>query len=150
MALEPAWIGVIGTGIGALLGGTPALAAAFVQGSNAREQRTHEAEQARAKREADAGEAEAQRQHDEAAEQRRLRRELIESWRAGISDLEGPAGGALDTLWYETLRPHLAADVRDGLERPRTFHIPSDTRRAGRDAFTREVDRIEREWRLRE
>ena len=41
VALEPAWIGVIGTGIGALANGIPALATAVVQGFSAKGQREH-------------------------------------------------------------------------------------------------------------
>jgi hypothetical protein len=87
-------------------------------------------------------------------EQRRIDRQrrydLLDSWRAGISRLEGDAHEALDTPWCESLRPYLADDVRRRLERPRTIHISPDSGRGAKDFFSGEVDLIEREWGLRQ
>jgi hypothetical protein len=82
-------------------------------------------------------------------EKRRTDRErqhaLLDSWRAGIARLEDGAENALDTPWYETLRPHLSEDALRQLESPRNFVVPSDSGRGARNLFSGEVDRIERE-----
>jgi hypothetical protein len=147
VALEPAWIGVIGAGIGALASGIPALATAAVQSFSARGQRKHDAAQAQAKHEAEAAEAKAQRDYDEA----RSRRVTILGWRAGIASIpvDAPHTYALNTSWYEDLRRYLGEDVLACLEKPRTVIVPPDSGRGMKDLFTGEVDRIEREWGLR-
>jgi hypothetical protein len=151
MALEPAWIGVIGAGIGALGAGIPALATAVVQSVSARGQRKHDAEQAKAKRDADAAEAKAQRDAEAAEAKAQRDRATIADWRTGIASMpvEAPHTEYTRTSWYETLRPYLSQDGRNQLERPRTVIVRPDTGRGLKDMFTREVDRIEREWGLR-
>ena len=150
MALEPAWIGVIGTGIGALLAGITAFGTAVVQSYNARGQREHDAAQAKANRDAEAAEANAQRAHEEGLRQRERQYDLLDSWRAGIAALESDDHTeVLRTPWYETLRPHLAEEVLRQLEKPRTSIVPPDSARGIKDLFTGEVDRIERDWGLR-
>jgi hypothetical protein len=87
-------------------------------------------------------------------EKRRLNRQrqyaLLDSWRSGIAS-QGNAGhtSALQTPWYETLRPHLAADVLARLEQPNTIIVSLGSPRGTKGLFTGEVDRIEREWKLR-
>jgi uncharacterized membrane protein YccC len=111
VALDPAWIGVIGTGGGAVIG---AFGSALVEwakvatqgkqqrmadaerhqheAAEARAQREHDAAEAKAVREADAAEKEAQRQHGEAqaqaqrdAAQRADRVEQVREWREGLA-----------------------------------------------------------------
>jgi hypothetical protein len=87
-------------------------------------------------------------------EKRRLKLQrryaLLESWRTGISEIGAEFGvNALNTPWYEKLRPYLAEDVLRQLEKPRTYVVPSESGREVKNVFTREVDRIEREWGLR-
>jgi hypothetical protein len=139
MALEPAWIGVIGTGIGALVTGIPAFGSAVVQSVSARGQRKHEVQQAQAKREADAADAKRQRHC-----------ELLDSWRDGIASLGNASyQAAFDTSWYETLRTRLPADVLARLEQPNTIIVSPGSARFSKEMFAREVDRIERGWGLR-
>jgi hypothetical protein len=147
VALEPAWIGVIGAGIGAFASGIPAFGTAVVQSVSARGQRNHEAAQAKAKHDAEAAEAKAQRDHEETLR----RRATIADWRAGIASMNigAPHTEYTRTPWYETLRPYLSEAGRNQLERPRTIIVVPDTGRGLKDMFTREVDRIEREWGLR-
>ncbi len=151
VALEPAWIGVIGTGIGAFASGIPAFATALVQSLSAKAQRKQDAAQAQAQLDAEAVEAKAQRDAERNHEESQRRRALIALWRAGIATL-GDAGlyaKALQTPWYETLRPYLTSDVVAKLEGQRTVLVMPDTPRGGKNLFTGEVDRIEREWGLR-
>lgn len=152
MALDPAWIGVIGTGIGALASGIPAFATAAVQSVSARSQRKHDAAQAEAKREADAAEAKAQRDHDEAMRQRQRRYASLDSWRAGIAGMwaDEPHTDVLGSDWYETLRPYLSKDALTRLEQPRVAIVNADTGSGAKDLFTGEVDRVEHEWGLRQ
>ena len=100
VALDPAWIGVIGAGGGAAIG---AFGSALVewakvatQGKQQRladaERRGHEAAEAKAQREADAAEKEAQRQHETAqrerehrAAERTERVEQMTEWREGLA-----------------------------------------------------------------
>ena len=147
MALEPAWIGVIGTGIGAFAGGLPAFGTAVVQSVSARSQRKIDAEVAKAKLYAEAAEAKAQRDHEEALR----RRATIADWRAGIASMNvgAPHTEYTRTTWYETLRPYLLESERKQLESPRTVIVLPETGRGLKDRFTGAVDRIEREWGLR-
>lgn len=87
-------------------------------------------------------------------EKRRLNRQrqyaLLDSWRSGIASLGNASyHAAFHTPWYETLRPHLAADVVARLERPNTVIVNPGSARFSKNLFTGEVDRIEREWNLR-
>ena len=87
-------------------------------------------------------------------EKRRLKLQrryaLLDSWRDGIAEIGAEFGlNPLNAPWYETLRPYLAEDVLRQLEKPRASIVPSESGRGIKDLFTREVDRIEREWGLR-
>ena len=93
-------------------------------------------------------------------EKRRMARQrtydLLDSWRTGIASIGGrestdvPETPWYDTPWYDTLRQYLSDDTRRGLEKPRTAYVSTDTSRSPiRNILTAEVDRIEREWKLR-
>jgi hypothetical protein len=75
-------------------------------------------------------------------EKRRIDRQrryaLLDSWREGIAGLEKGSvhTDAIETTWYETLRPYLSKDVLGRLEKPRTFVVTSDTGRGVKDLFT--------------
>lgn len=84
------------------------------------------------------------------------RRELLKTWRAGISAYESREDQTISLTrrmpflaseWYATLRPHLTDEARRRLE-SRTVMITA----GGRDGYVmtmhREVDRLEREWKL--
>ncbi|NDJ91827.1 hypothetical protein [Mycolicibacter kumamotonensis] len=110
-------------------------------------------------------------------EQKRLRRqrrvELITEWRSGIDALRAaedaaaprlpfPGGGQLvvttdrsdppetrdtEQNWYETLRPHLSADVQKSLKELRGKRVAHRTGRIP-DLLRAEVARLERDWKL--
>ncbi|MDM3948478.1 hypothetical protein [Mycobacteroides abscessus] len=95
-------------------------------------------------------------------EERQHRRNLISSWRAGISaidtagtDVEGMPNDYqvhftsrfFDMPWYETLRPRLPEDLR-ATERNRAA-LAGGMPRTLKNALAAEVDRIEEEWGLR-
>jgi hypothetical protein len=80
---------------------------------------------------------------------RQHRRDLVKSWREGLTYDGHNYAVALNSNWYETLRPNLKAGVIEHLESQRTSIVPPDNYRHFKDVFTGEVDRIEREWGLR-
>jgi hypothetical protein len=161
MPLDPAWIGVIGTGIGALASGLPAFGSAVVSSVSARGQRAHDAAQADAKREADAAEAKAQRDHEEAKQRRqqaaqmmdyrratiadwreKLRHAHIEhnGWRSGNTNI-APQPNVVSREWFEELRPHLSGDAQR-FRTARAVYCDSATVAL----LSLEIGRIEREW----
>jgi hypothetical protein len=138
MTLDPAWIGVVGTGGGAVIG---ALGSSLVewakvttQGKQQRlsdaDRREHDAAEAKAVRDAEAAEKAAQRKHDEreALAQRQhdertaLRIEQvnqIREWREGLAaahadykkwiDDEAPEPNIVSAVWFQDLRRHLSS-----------------------------------------
>jgi hypothetical protein len=87
-------------------------------------------------------------------EKRRLklqrRYDLLDTWRKGIASIGAEFGlNPVGSPWYETLGPYLAKDVLARLERPNTVIVSPGSARGNKDLFTGEVDRIEREWKLR-
>lgn len=80
---------------------------------------------------------------------RQHKRALINSWREGLSITGHSLRDAMNSSWYETLRPYLDPEVKKALESPRRAIVPPDNNRRFKDLFTDEIDRIEREWKLR-
>ena len=159
MALDSAWIGVIGTGIGALASGIPTFGTAVVQSLTARGQRKHDAAKAKEKREADAAEAKEQRDHDEAARRRQVatgmlqqRRSTIANWREqlrfsrNVHDTWKERGNhwgepnVVGEEWFEELRPHLAVESPYATSHEVHCDIETVT------ALSIQIGRIEREW----
>ncbi|MBE5451768.1 hypothetical protein [Mycobacteroides abscessus] len=96
-------------------------------------------------------------------EQLKHKRDLISSWRTGIStiDATGTDSGGFPkgyqvhftsryfhTSWYETLRPHLPEALRANTEKSNQT-LGFGTPRALKNTLAAEVDRIEAEWDLR-
>ena len=77
------------------------------------------------------------------------RRELIQSWRAEIEAFDHEANNFGDTAAYSAIRSHLRSEVREAVEKPRTFYVGG-----GRGDMVKkhklldEVARIEKEWEL--
>ncbi|MEN4474627.1 hypothetical protein [Mycolicibacterium cosmeticum] len=165
--MDPLWIGVIGTGIGAFAGsGVPAV----VQALTARGQRRHDAEQARLQREAESADAEAQRGADAAAalSQREFeeairrrqfaaellpeRRAKIEYWRENLFEASrqqrqflGPDDSKPNVVgerWFEELRPYLTGEAADYCCDVETVRIENYIL----GLLSDEITRIEREW----
>jgi hypothetical protein len=160
VALEPAWIGVIGTGIGALATGLPNFGGAVVQAISARGQRKHETELATAKSESDTAEANTQREHEDALRRKQLavdmlgqRRDTIANWREQLrfarnvreawlcnDGIKVNEPNVVGDEWFEELRPHLSPDSRYA----RAVVVNCDLETV--TALSIEIGRIEREW----
>ncbi|SRX93244.1 hypothetical protein MSP7336_01480 [Mycobacterium shimoidei] len=79
---------------------------------------------------------------------RQHRRDLVKAWREGVTYEGHDFVLALNSNWYETLRPNMKPETVERLERQRTSIVPPDNHRHFKDVFTGEIDRIEREWKL--
>ena len=156
--MEPAWIGVIGTGIGALAGGIPALGTAIVQSLSARAQRKHDAAEAAAKREADAAEAKARRDHEETVRRQQIATDMFQHRRATIADWREqlrvarnayqyweenrgrPEPNIVGDEWFEELRAYLSPDSAYVARQEVNCDMRTVT------ALSIEIGRIEQEW----
>ncbi len=160
MALDPAWIGVIGTGIGAAASGLPSVVSSVVQSFSARGQRNHDAEQARITRQANDAAATAAREREasdrqatEAAGLQQQRRQKIAGWRAQLS-----AAVDAETDWRindygEVLRPSLIGqpwfeELRGYLSEPFSFatNVYAEPEMIGH--LSRLIVHLERQWGL--
>ncbi|ETZ30989.1 hypothetical protein [Mycobacterium intracellulare] len=156
--MDSAWIGVIGTGVGALATGLPSLGSAIVQSLSARGQRKHDAEQARIKREADEAAAETEREQQaaereaaNAAELRAQRRQKIDGWRTDLckaveaedewrinnyGDILRP--NLIGSPWFEEIRGYLSEMFSYATE------VHADGEMVGH--LSRMISHLEREW----
>lgn len=159
--MDPAWIGVIGTAIGALAAGVPAVINTIIQRGAAKAQRDHEAAEAKAKRE-----------HEAAEKRRTERQEQIKEWRSGLEEShaayqqwlikedEKHAGvpprttvvrakdpvdepNAVSTVWFQRLRRHIS-ETGDAAKYRNADEVHCDTGVVV--ILSSEIDRIEREW----
>lgn len=170
MALDPAWIAVIGTAGGAIIGTVGGALVEYAkvatQGKQQRladaERREHESKEARREREAAAAESNAQRHHEAARRLREERRVLVDSWRSALgvasTDYKN-AKYAEEVNRGSTVQSRRNVQIPDvvGMTwfetlRPHLsddFYKQADTLECDREttvALSAEVARIEQEW----
>jgi hypothetical protein len=156
-----AWLGVIGTAVGAGVTGIVGIGKAGVDALSARSQRTHEAAQAEAKRDAEKAEKAAQREDDRTTARDKARGEHITYWRDGLNRAallyqqwaniydndqqrqEASATGLfvpnmVSEAWFQSLRVHLPDQLRQ-----------QSVLRCDEEMVLElgnEIDRVQREW----
>jgi hypothetical protein len=78
------------------------------------------------------------------------RQEHIKKWRSALESFDFDRHSLGDSGAYLSLQPHLRAEVRDAIEKPRTAGVPSEA--LGGNVKKRmlldEVARLEKEWGL--
>jgi hypothetical protein len=78
------------------------------------------------------------------------RKELIKQWRNDFEEFEYDSHRLGDSGTYSALRPHLRAEVRDAIEKPRTAYVPNEGRHGSvkQQMLLDEVARLEKKWGL--
>jgi hypothetical protein len=78
------------------------------------------------------------------------RRALIKTWRNDFQEYDFDRHRLGDSAAYTSLRPHLRAEVREAIEKPRTAYVPNEGRgdNVKQQMLLDEVTRLERKWGL--
>ena len=76
------------------------------------------------------------------------RRALIKTWRNDFQEYDFDRHRLGDSAAYTSLRPHLRAEVREAIEKPRTAYVPNEGRgdNVKQQMLLDEVTRLERKW----
>lgn len=79
--------------------------------------------------------------------------DLLADWRDGIADYSRRADFLPSQTWYQQLRPYLTSNGIAVVEDPRLPIMTDDEKRQRRQTvavtLAKEIDRIERDWKLR-
>jgi len=78
------------------------------------------------------------------------RMELIKTWRSALQSFDFDRDSLGNSGAYLSLRPHLRAEVRDAIEKPRTAYVPNEALGGNvkKQRLLGEVTRLEKKWGL--
>jgi len=78
------------------------------------------------------------------------RQEQIKNWRSALQRFDFDRWSLGNSGVYLSLRPHLRAEVRDAIEKPRTVNVPNEALGGNvkKQMLLDEVARLEKKWGL--